>query len=190
MDRSGIVWQIGEMGKLDLGGGGTVAKYVANPRTSTPSISACRSWRCIRLLKWSPRRTSTWHTAPSKLSARTQSNSDTYRKRTACVERRPLFPFWYKRKTPNSRKRKFGAFGGDEGDRTPYLLHAMQALSQVSYTPVVLPQSHCPATVVIIAKSPANVNHYFGKVRGSCHRCISPLFLKSTAQERLLRCLS
>ena len=25
--------------------------------------------------------------------------------------------------------------GGDEGDRTPYLLHAMQALSQVSYTP-------------------------------------------------------
>lgn len=28
-----------------------------------------------------------------------------------------------------------GYFGGDEGDRTPYLLHAMQALSQVSYTP-------------------------------------------------------
>ena len=29
----------------------------------------------------------------------------------------------------------YGFFGGDEGDRTPYLLHAMQALSQVSYTP-------------------------------------------------------
>ena len=29
-----------------------------------------------------------------------------------------------------------GAFrGGDEGDRTPYLLNAIQALSQVSYTP-------------------------------------------------------
>ena len=27
------------------------------------------------------------------------------------------------------------AFGGDEGDRTPYLLNAIQALSQVSYTP-------------------------------------------------------
>ena len=26
--------------------------------------------------------------------------------------------------------------GGDEGDRTPYLLNAIQALSQVSYTPV------------------------------------------------------
>ena len=25
--------------------------------------------------------------------------------------------------------------GGDEGDRTPYLLNAIQALSQVSYTP-------------------------------------------------------
>lgn len=25
--------------------------------------------------------------------------------------------------------------GGDEEDRTPYLLHAMQALYQVSYTP-------------------------------------------------------
>ena len=25
--------------------------------------------------------------------------------------------------------------GGDEGDRTPYLLNAIQALSKVSYTP-------------------------------------------------------
>ena len=30
MDNNGVVWQIGEMGKLDLGGGGTIAKYVAN----------------------------------------------------------------------------------------------------------------------------------------------------------------
>ena len=28
--------------------------------------------------------------------------------------------------------------GGDEGDRTPYLLNAIQALSQVSYTPTAL----------------------------------------------------
>ncbi len=27
-------------------------------------------------------------------------------------------------------------FGGDEGDRTPYLLNAIQALSQVSYAPI------------------------------------------------------
>ena len=28
--------------------------------------------------------------------------------------------------------------GGDEGDRTPYLLNAIQALSQVSYTPMTI----------------------------------------------------
>ena len=31
--------------------------------------------------------------------------------------------------------------GGDEGDRTPYLLNAIQALSQVSYTPTAIEQS-------------------------------------------------
>ena len=30
MNKNGVVWQIGEMGRLDLGGGGTIAKYVAN----------------------------------------------------------------------------------------------------------------------------------------------------------------
>lgn len=29
-DEKGVLWQIGELGKTDLGGGGTVAKYVAN----------------------------------------------------------------------------------------------------------------------------------------------------------------
>lgn len=29
-DRSGIAWQCGELGRIDLGGGGTIAKYVAN----------------------------------------------------------------------------------------------------------------------------------------------------------------
>ncbi len=29
-DKSGTVWQTGELGKVDVGGGGTVAKYVAN----------------------------------------------------------------------------------------------------------------------------------------------------------------
>ena len=33
-----VVWQIGEMGKLDLGGGGTVAKYVANQDIDTIDI--------------------------------------------------------------------------------------------------------------------------------------------------------
>ena len=30
LDNAGIVWQIGELGKVDIGGGGTVAKYIAN----------------------------------------------------------------------------------------------------------------------------------------------------------------
>ncbi|MDD4850809.1 MAG: aminopeptidase [Gemmiger sp.] len=38
MDKEGIVWQIGEMGKIDLGGGGTVAKYVANQDIETIDI--------------------------------------------------------------------------------------------------------------------------------------------------------
>ena len=38
MDRNQIVWQIGELGKIDLGGGGTVAKYVANQDIDTNDI--------------------------------------------------------------------------------------------------------------------------------------------------------
>ena len=30
MDADDVAWQIGELGRLDLGGGGTIAKYVAN----------------------------------------------------------------------------------------------------------------------------------------------------------------
>ncbi len=30
LDKAGIVWQSGELGKVDLGGGGTVAMYIAN----------------------------------------------------------------------------------------------------------------------------------------------------------------
>ena len=30
LDREGIIWQTGELGKVDAGGGGTVAMYVAN----------------------------------------------------------------------------------------------------------------------------------------------------------------
>ena len=49
----------------------------------------------------------------------------------------PLSPF-----CKRTRKKEVPAFlqvllsGGDEGDRTPYLLNAIQALSQVSYTPM------------------------------------------------------
>ena len=30
LDNAGVLWQTGELGKVDLGGGGTVAKYIAN----------------------------------------------------------------------------------------------------------------------------------------------------------------
>ena len=30
LDANDVAWQIGELGRLDLGGGGTIAKYVAN----------------------------------------------------------------------------------------------------------------------------------------------------------------
>ena len=30
LDKNNVVWQTGELGKVDLGGGGTVAMYIAN----------------------------------------------------------------------------------------------------------------------------------------------------------------
>ena len=38
MNKNNVVWQIGEMGRIDLGGGGTVAKYVANQDIDTIDI--------------------------------------------------------------------------------------------------------------------------------------------------------
>ena len=30
LDRHNVIWQTGELGRVDLGGGGTVAKYIAS----------------------------------------------------------------------------------------------------------------------------------------------------------------
>ena len=38
LDKNSVAWQIGEMGKIDLGGGGTIAKYVANRGIDTIDI--------------------------------------------------------------------------------------------------------------------------------------------------------
>lgn len=35
LERDGVIWQTGELGKVDLGGGGTVAKYIANNNIDT-----------------------------------------------------------------------------------------------------------------------------------------------------------
>ena len=37
-DDNGVIWQTGEMGKVDVGGGGTVAKYIANYNINTIDI--------------------------------------------------------------------------------------------------------------------------------------------------------
>ena len=34
-DKAGVIWQTGELGRVDLGGGGTVAKYIANINIDT-----------------------------------------------------------------------------------------------------------------------------------------------------------
>lgn len=38
MDEGDVCWQIGELGKVDLGGGGTVAKYIANLNVDTVDL--------------------------------------------------------------------------------------------------------------------------------------------------------
>ena len=56
---------------------------------------------------------------------------------------RPFSILFYKERkrlpregTPSCDSLSMSLNGGDEGDRTPDLLHAMQALSQLSYAPV------------------------------------------------------
>lgn len=38
LDSNGIVWQAGELGKVDIGGGGTVAKYIASHNIDTVDL--------------------------------------------------------------------------------------------------------------------------------------------------------
>ena len=38
MEQSGVVWQIGELGRVDIGGGGTVTKYIANHNIDTVDL--------------------------------------------------------------------------------------------------------------------------------------------------------
>ena len=38
MAEAGVIWQTGELGKTDVGGGGTVAKYIANHNIETVDL--------------------------------------------------------------------------------------------------------------------------------------------------------
>ena len=53
-----------------------------------------------------------------------------------------------------------GLFGGDKRDRTADLLNAIQALSQLSYTPILY---RLAADLINIADLPQNVKPYFWK---------------------------
>ena len=66
----------------------------------------------------------------------------------------------------------FKAFGGDKRDRTADLLNAIQALSQLSYTPIFC----CPSAddSINIPHICANVKHYF--------RIFSHFFKKGSAE--------
>ena len=37
-EDNGVIWQTGELGKVDVGGGGTVAKFIANMNIDTIDI--------------------------------------------------------------------------------------------------------------------------------------------------------
>ena len=38
LEKNNIIWQVGELGRVDLGGGGTIAKYIANMNVDTVDL--------------------------------------------------------------------------------------------------------------------------------------------------------
>ena len=38
LDKKDVIWQTGELGKVDMGGGGTVAAYIANLNVDTIDV--------------------------------------------------------------------------------------------------------------------------------------------------------
>ena len=60
LDKAGVIWQIATLGKVDQGGGGTVAAYMANRNIVTVD-AACRCSACTRRWSWSPSWTAMRH---------------------------------------------------------------------------------------------------------------------------------
>ena len=65
-----VLWQVGELGKVDGGGGGTVAKYIANMNVDVVDV-AYPCFPCTRPLRWFPKSTYTWPIARSMNFLRT-----------------------------------------------------------------------------------------------------------------------
>ena len=64
LDKKKVLWQVGELGKVDGGGGGTVAKYIANMNVDVVDV-AYPCFPCTRPLRWFPKSTYTWPIARS-----------------------------------------------------------------------------------------------------------------------------
>ena len=56
----GVVWQTGELGRVDEGGGGTVAKFLAEYGMDIVDSGPALAYPCTRPLRWHPRPTSTY----------------------------------------------------------------------------------------------------------------------------------
>ena len=67
-------------------------------------------------------------------------------------------PRFWQRKNPENQWFS-GFFGGDKRDRTADLLNAIQALSQLSYTPIY--RASISGTIVILPNVTRFVNGYF-----------------------------
>ena len=76
----------------------------------------------------------------------------------------PLTLCAYMKKGPNLRWSLIQCSGGDEGDRTPDLLTASQALSQLSYTPTYCGKPQRNSGVLTGIRTPVPT------VKGSCPR--------------------
>ena len=74
-DGAGVIWQIAELGKVDAGGGGTVAMYMANRNITTLDAGVCRCSPCTLPLRPYPswtvmRPTAAWRPSTGRTADR------------------------------------------------------------------------------------------------------------------------
>ena len=82
----------------------------------------------------------------------------------------------------------FNTFGGDKRDRTADLLNAIQALSQLSYTPILLSASGRLLYYSILAKNVNTFFQFFKKYQHPAFRNTVLLFSKKAHQSDIGFC--
>ena len=75
LEDANVVWQTGELGRVDLGGGGTVAQYIANLNVDVVDLGV-PVLSMHAPLKWWQSWMSTWHTEPSRHSLTRRSKEN------------------------------------------------------------------------------------------------------------------